>query len=64
MNAKDMSWEMFVNTVKAMREAQKSYFKTKSYGSLMRAKELEKEVDSRIKGLLVVAEEEQPTLEF
>jgi len=36
----------FLETVKAMRETQKAYFKTRDKGLLIRSKELEKEVDN------------------
>ena len=39
----------FFGTVKDMRAAQKEYFRTKSYESLVKAKELEKAVDGMIK---------------
>lgn len=38
----------FFNDVEAMREAQKSYFKTRNGDDLKRSKELERKVDSTI----------------
>ena len=37
--------EDFVEQVRAMRQAQKEYFKTKSHEALRRAKNLERQVD-------------------
>ena len=38
----------FFNAVEAMREAQKSYFKTRNSDDLKRSKELERKVDEMI----------------
>lgn len=38
----------FFNAVEAMREAQKSYFKTRNSDDLKRSKELERKVDNMI----------------
>lgn len=43
MNAKE-----FFDVVSQMREAQKSYFRTRSKSSLEKSKELEKQVDAEI----------------
>lgn len=43
MNAKE-----FYDTVKAMREAQKEWFKTKSRVAIVRSKVLEKKIDQEI----------------
>lgn len=39
----------FFNLVKAMREAQKEYFATRSHAALTRARSLERNVDAAIK---------------
>lgn len=44
MNARE-----FFDVVSQMREAQKSYFRTRSKSSLEKSKELEKQVDDEIK---------------
>lgn len=44
MNARE-----FFDTVAKMREAQKSYFRTRSKSSLEKSKELEKKVDDEIR---------------
>ena len=43
-----MGWNDFIETVSAMRSAQKEYFKTQSSPALFRAKELEQLVDRAI----------------
>jgi hypothetical protein len=47
----------FFALVKALREAQRAYFKSRCAANLERAKELERKVDAAIK-----AAESQPTL--
>ena len=39
----------FFNLVKAMREAQREYFSTRSHGALQKARQLERSVDAYIK---------------
>ena len=39
----------FFNLVKAMREAQRDYFSTRSHDALAKARQLEKQVDTYIK---------------
>ncbi len=39
----------FFNLVKAMREAQREYFSTRSHDALQKARQLEKQVDAYIK---------------
>lgn len=41
--------EEFVNLVQAMRTAQKTYFRTRSYDDLNKSKKLEAQVDREIK---------------
>jgi len=41
----------FVYLVAEMRKAQKSYFKTRNKGALIRSKELEKKVDDLLEDL-------------
>lgn len=43
--------EEFINLVEEMRSAQKEYFRTRSTTSLNRSKQLEREVDTKIKEL-------------
>lgn len=43
-----MTIKSFVNLVKAMRDMQKSYFKTRSVDVLQESKRLEREVDRAI----------------
>lgn len=40
---------LFFNLVKAMREAQREYFSTRSHAALQKARSLEKNVDAYIK---------------
>lgn len=47
----DKDWSDFLGKVKAMRDFQKDYFRTKSYGSLTEAKRLEGEVDKMVKAI-------------
>ena len=49
MNAKE-----FYDTVKAMREAQKEWFKTKSRVAIVRSKVLEKKIDQEIERVEVL----------
>lgn len=43
--------EEFITLVEEMRSAQKEYFRTRSATSLNRSKQLEREVDTKIKEL-------------
>lgn len=43
-----MSTKEFYITVKAMRQAQREYFSTRSKESLLKAKDLEKQVDEEL----------------
>ena len=45
---KSLSMKDFITTVKAMREAQKEYFRTRDRQVLQRSKALEKRVDALI----------------
>jgi hypothetical protein len=45
-----MTEEDFKKLVQKMREAQKNYFRTRSYESLKQSKELESQVDSILAG--------------
>lgn len=47
-----MTHFQFVEKVSEMRNAQKQYFRTRSYEILSRAKQLEREVDAEIERLL------------
>ena len=44
----DMNAKEFYDTVKAMREAQKEWFKTKNRVAIVRSKVLEKKIDQEI----------------
>lgn len=44
-----MKTEQFVNLVKEMREAQKTFFKLRHYPQLIKAQDLERRVDKAIK---------------
>ena len=48
---KNSNMEEFIILVEEMRSAQKEYFRTRSATSLNRSKQLEREVDTKIKEL-------------
>ena len=51
----------FFNLVKAMREAQREYFSTRSHAALQKARQLEQRVDACIRrGDEYLAQAEQP----
>lgn len=57
MTAKD-----FFDLVTEMRQNQKDYFKTRSYESLRRSKELEKQVDDEIARVIKIMKDKQMNL--
>lgn len=53
----------FFNLVKAMREAQREYFSTRSHAALQKARQLEQRVDACIKrGDDYLTKRQEPTL--
>lgn len=57
-----MTPKNFYDLVKAMREAQRDYFITRSYAALTKAKQLERLIDSEIERVERIKNE--PELEF
>lgn len=51
----------FFNLVKAMREAQREYFSTRSHAALQKARQLEQRVDDYIKRGDAYLNRQQPT---
>lgn len=58
------SWQSFMSAVAIMREAQKTYFRTRSSGDLAAAKRLETEVDEAIKNHTAKTKPGQTELSF
>lgn len=58
-----MNPKTFFNKVSLMRQAQKEYFKTRSYDSLKRSKALEAEIDAEIERVNKILKRE-PELNF
>lgn len=56
--------DLFIGCVRQMRSAQKQYFKTKDYASLLEAKKQEAEVDRQLRELDADKEREQPGFDF
>ena len=52
----------FFNLVKAMREAQRDYFTTRSHEALQKARQLERQVDAYIGDDYLKQQNQEPTL--
>lgn len=59
-----MDLKVFARKVQEMRNAQKSYFRTRGNAALQEAKRLEKLIDDNVNEILAETEQEDKQLEF